>query len=109
MSQEAVSFGEDLVRSLSRSLNEPDWLTASRLEACRSFIELPLEINPLYTKYVSTFGFPVDQFRMTTTKSRVDFRSFFGDYLTGKETDIILQGNETQVHAELDDELASKV
>jgi FeS assembly protein SufD len=108
-SQSAVfSFGEDLVRSLSRSLGEPDWLTSARLEAYKSFIQLPPEINPLYTKYVSTFGFPVDQFRMSVQKSKVDFRSFFGDFLTGKESDIILQGNETQVHAELGDELASK-
>jgi FeS assembly protein SufD len=108
MSQEAVSFGEDLVRGLSRSLGEPDWLTAFRLDAFRSFAALPPETNPLYTKYAATFGFSLDRFRMTTARSDVDFRSFFGDYLTGKETDIILQGNETQVHAELRDDLASK-
>ncbi|MDG6985841.1 MAG: Fe-S cluster assembly protein SufD [Nitrososphaerota archaeon] len=108
MSQAAVSFGEELVRSLSKSLDEPDWLTASRLEAFRSFSQLPPELNPLYTKYVSTFGFQVDQFKMTTGKSEVDFRTFFGDFLTGKESNIVLQGNETQVHAELSDSLASQ-
>lgn len=108
MSQTAISFGEDLVRELSRTLKEPDWLTSSRLNAYKYFTELPPETNPLYTKYVSTFGFPVDQFKMTTAKSPVDFRSFFGGFLTGKESDIMLQGNETQVHTELRDELASQ-
>lgn len=107
MSQTAVSFGEDLVKELSRTLREPDWLTKSRLDAYKLFSELPPETNPLYTKYVSTFGFPVEQFKMTTARSEVDFRSFFSGFLTGKERNIILQGNETQVHAELDDDLAS--
>jgi FeS assembly protein SufD len=108
MSQTALSFGEDLVRDLSRALSEPDWLTTTRLEALKAFTELPPETNPLYTKYVSTFGFPVDQFKMTTAKAAVDFRSFFSGFLTGNESDIMLQGNETQVHAELREELASK-
>ena len=108
MSQAAISFGEDLVRALSRSLGEPGWLTSLRLDALKYFTDLPPETNPLYTKYASTFGFPVDQFRMTAAKSAVDFRSFFSGFLTGKESDIILQGNETQVHSELREELASK-
>lgn len=108
MSQTAVSFGEELVRSLSKSLDEPDWLTASRLSAYKSFVELPPEINPLYTKYVGTFGFQVDQFKMSTSKSKIDLRNFFGDFLTGRESNIMLQGNETLVHAELADELASQ-
>lgn len=108
MSQVAESFGEEFIRTLSKSLNEPDWLTKSRLEAFLSFSELPPELNPLYTKYVSTFGFQIDQFKMTTEKSEVDLRTFFGDFLTGKESNIILQGNETQVHADIADRLASQ-
>ena len=108
MSQAALSFGEDLARELSKALHEPDWLTSRRLEACSSFASLPPETNPLYTKYVSAFGFPVEQFKMTASKSQVDFRTFFSGFLTGKESDIILQGNETQVHAELGEGLASK-
>ncbi|MDG6989053.1 MAG: Fe-S cluster assembly protein SufD [Nitrososphaerota archaeon] len=109
MSQAALSsFGEDLVRALSRSLEEPDWLTAVRLDSFHHFSQLPPETNPLYTKYVSTFGFDIDRFRMSTVKSKVDLRRFFGDYLTGRESDIVLQGNGVQVHSELDVELASK-
>ncbi|HYB06598.1 MAG TPA: SufD family Fe-S cluster assembly protein [Nitrososphaerales archaeon] len=109
MSQTALSsFDEDLVRSLSASLEEPDWLTNTRLEAYKEFASLPPEKNPLYTKYVSTFNFPLEQFRLVPGKSRVDFRSFFADFLTGKERDIVLQGNETQVHAELSDDLSSR-
>ncbi len=109
MSQTAVSsFDEDLVRSLSASLEEPDWLTDSRLGAYKEFAALPPEKNPLYTKYVSTFNFPLDQFKLTPGHAKIDFRAFFSDFLTGKESDIILQGNETQVHAELKDDLSSQ-
>jgi len=108
LSQSAVSsFGEDLVRSLSASLNEPDWLTNSRLEAYKEFVILPPEKNPLYTKYVSTFDFPLEQFKLVPGQAKIDFRSFFSDFLTGKESNIILQGNETQVHSELTDDLSS--
>ena len=109
MSQAAVSsFDEDLVRALSRSLEEPGWLTAARLEAFRQFASLPPERNPLYTKYVSTFNFSLDKFRLVPGRSEVDFRTFFGDFLTGRESDIILQGNETHVYSELSDELKSE-
>jgi FeS assembly protein SufD len=108
LSQTAVSsFDEDLVRSISASLHEPSWLTSSRVEAFRQFSVLPPEKNPLYTKYVSTFNFPLEGFRLVPGRSEIDFRTFFKDYLTGKESDIILQGNETQVHTELSKELAS--
>ncbi len=108
MSQTAVSsFDESLVRALSSSLEEPDWLADARLEACKEFVALPPEKNTLYTKYVSTFNFPLDQFKIIPGKSEIDFRSFFGDFLTGKESNIILQGNETQVHAELKEDLSS--
>ena len=108
MSQTAVSeFDEDLVKALSSSLHEPSWLTTSRLEAFRQFLALPPEKNPLYTKYVPTFNFPLEGFRLVPGRSEVDFRTFFKDFLTGKESDIVLQGNETQVHTELSRELAS--
>ena len=108
MSQTAVSsFDEDLVKAISSSLNEPSWLTQSRLDAFKQFASLPPEKNPLYTKYVSTFRFSLDQFTVVTGKTPLDFRSFFGEYLTGKETDILLQGNETQVHAEMSRETSS--
>ena len=108
MSQTTSAFDEDLVRRLSKSLSEPDWLAKSRLDAFNHFASLPPEKNPLYTKYVGAFSFPLDPFKLTPGESKIDFRSFFGDFLTGRETDIMLQGNETQVHAELSDELTSK-
>ena len=109
MSQTAVSsFDEDLVKSLSASLKEPQWLTESRLAAFGEFLVLPPEKNPLYTKYVSTFNFPLDQFKMALGQTKIDFRSHFSDFLSGKERNIILQGNETQVHAELGEETSSK-
>ena len=84
MSQTAVSsFDEDLVRSISASFKEPSWLTDSRLEALKQFIALPPERNPLYTKYVSTFSFPIDGFAVAPGHSEIDFRSFFHGFLTG--------------------------
>ena len=109
MSQSAVSsFDEDLVRAISSSLKEPSWLTQSRLEAFGQFASLPPEKNPLYTKYVSAFRFPLEQFTIAPGRTSIDFRNFFGEYLTGKETDILLQGNETPVHAELSGGTSSK-
>ena len=109
MSQASLSsFDEDLVRSISASFREPSWLTEARLEAFRQFASLPLEKNPLYTKYAKTFDIALDRFRVTQGRSEIDFRSFFTGYLTGNESDIMLQGNETQVHAELSRDLASR-
>lgn len=102
------SFDEDLVRSISASLNEPSWLTDVRLQAFKYFVSLPPEKNPLYTKYVSTFDFALDRFAMMPGRTEIDFRNFFSDFLTGKESDIMLQGNETQVHTELSNEVGSK-
>jgi len=108
LSQTAVSsFDEDLVRAISSSLKEPSWLTESRLKAFVQFASLPPEKNPLYTKYVSTFRFPLEQFKVVPGRTPIDFRSFFGEYLTGKENNILLQGNETQVHTELSSEAAT--
>ena len=102
------SFDEDLVRSLSSALHEPSWLTGARLEAFRQFAALPAEKNPLYTKYVSTFDFQLDKFGVSPGQAEIDFREFFGDHLTGKESNIILQGNEIQVHTELAAELSAE-
>ena len=109
MSQTAVgSFDEGLVRALSDSLGEPEWLRKSRLNALAEFSSSPPERNPLYTKYASISSFDLSRFGMASEKTIVDFRSLFSGFLTGKETNILLQGNETQVHAELDPETASK-
>jgi Fe-S cluster assembly protein SufB/Fe-S cluster assembly protein SufD len=102
------SFDERLVRSLSAAYGEPGWLTDERLGAFKEFVALPAEKNPLYTKYVSTFSFPLDGFRVLPEKSEADLRTFFSDFLTGKESNIILQGNETQIHAELSEDLAAQ-
>ena len=109
MSQAAVgSFDESLVRALSESLHEPEWLLGSRLKALAEFSSLPPEKNPLYTKYANISSFDLSKFGMAPGRTTVDFRSLFSGFLTGKETNILLQGNETQVHAELDEETASK-
>jgi Fe-S cluster assembly protein SufB/Fe-S cluster assembly protein SufD len=104
----AGSFDEDLAQALSESLNEPEWLKDSRLKALAEFSSLPPEKNPLYTKYVGISSFDLSRFGIVLGKTTVDFRSMFSGFLTGKETNILLQGNETQIHAELDQEAASK-
>ena len=106
--KELGAFDESLVSALSESRSEPRWLRDVRLDSYGKFKELPTERNPLYTKYASTFGFDISGVGVSPAPARIDFRSFFQGYLTGKERNILLQGNETQVHAELDDDLASK-
>ncbi len=109
MSQSAVgSFDQHLVEEISRSLREPDWLRESRLKALSDFSSLPLEKNPLYTKYVGIASFDVGAFTVVPGEQKLDLRSTFSGFLTGKETNISLQGNETQIHSELQPEVASK-
>src|SRR5712691_4130799 len=109
MAQQVVgAFTEEAVKSLSRSLREPEWLTKFRLDAYRSFVSLPLETSSLYTKYSYLSNFEAAQFPFLPEKRSIDFRSFFQDYLTGRERNILLQGNETEVHSELDEKLSSQ-
>jgi FeS assembly protein SufD len=123
VAQSAIShFNEEQVESISKSLGEPAWLREYRIEALGSFRSLPLETSPLYKKYenVSAFdpeGFPVMPVGAgATTRTRsaeetpeegehIDLRKHFEGYLTGKETNIILQGNSTTVHVDLDPEV----
>src|SRR5713226_4937801 len=108
MAQQVVgAFTEEAVKSLSKSLREPDWLTKFRLDAYRAFVSLPLETSSLYTKYSYLSNFEAAQFPFVPAKRSIDFRSFFQDYLTGKERNILLQGNETEIHSELDEKLSS--
>jgi len=106
--QELGSFSEGLVQSISDSLREPAWLREARLSAFQEFVTLPLERSPLYTKYARLSEFPLGQFTVYPDKATVDFRTFFRDYLTGKERNILLQGNDSAVHCELEPELSSK-
>ena len=101
-------FDEPLIGSLSRERGEPAWLREFRSGSFKDFVSLPPERNQLYTKYVSTFNVDVTGFPLSPSQSEVDFRSFFKSHLTGSETNILLQGNETQVHAELDEEAVKK-
>ncbi len=101
------SFNEDAVRALSGFLKEPGWLRDFRLESFRAFASLPQEKNPLYTKYAHLSSFDGSKFAVLPQKSEVDLRTFFKDYLTGRENNIILQGNETEVHSELEDSVSS--
>ena len=101
------SFTEDAARSLSESLREPKWLTEFRARAFQQFASLPPEKNSLYTKYSYISDFDGSRFSLLPQKQDIDLRSFFKDYLTGKETNILLQGNETEIHAELEDSIAS--
>jgi Fe-S cluster assembly protein SufB len=109
LAQSAVgSFTEDAVRGLSRDFHEPQWLTEFRLGAYAQFASSPTEKNTLYTKYAGISAFDASRFSITSAKPKVDFKEFFGGYLSGKERNILLQANETDIHAELDEQIASK-
>ncbi len=105
MAQRSVSrFTEEQVESLSKGLGEPAWLKDYRLAALESFSSLPLETSPLYKKYEGVSAFDPEQFSVARQDEPVDLRSHFEGFLTGKETNIILQGNSTTVHVDLDAE-----
>ena len=102
------AFNEDAAKALSKALGEPQWLTDFRVGAARQFASLPTEKNALYTKYAFISAFDGSKFSISPAKSEVDFRSFFKGYLGGRETNIVLQGNETEVHTELDEDIRAK-
>ncbi len=107
MAQRTVSrFTAEQVQSLSKSLEEPDWLREYRLEALKSFSSLPLETSPLYTKYQGVSAFDPEQFPVGPAEQSIDMRDHFKGFLTGRESNIVLQGNSTTVHVDLDLEYA---
>ena len=70
------------------------------------FLKLPLELSPLYTKYTGVSQFDPAQFPVAPPNEVLDLRSHFEGHLTGKETNIILQGNSNTIHVDLDESLA---
>ncbi|MBI3024011.1 MAG: SufD family Fe-S cluster assembly protein [Thaumarchaeota archaeon] len=109
MAQKATGvFTEEDVIRLSERFREPDWLRNFRLDAFRRYLELPLELSPLYTKYTNVSNFDPNQFSVRTEEEEIDLRSYFEGYLSGKETNILLQANATTVHVDLDESLARK-
>lgn len=107
MAQSTVSrFTEAQVGSLSDALGEPSWLRDYRLEALKSFSSLPLETSPLYVKYQGVSAFDPEKFAVGPAQQRIDLRSHFEGFLTGRESNVVLQGNSTTVHVDLDEEYA---
>ena len=107
MAQQTMgSFTEAKVEAISKRFGEPDWLREFRLEALRQFIKLPLEVSPLYTKYDAVSSFDPGQFPVDTVQESIDLRSHYEGYLTGRETNIVLQGNSTTIHIDLDESLS---
>jgi Fe-S cluster assembly protein SufB len=96
-------FTEEKVEALSKAFGEPDWLRSFRLDALQQFLKLPLELSPLYTKYASLSQFDPAQFSVAPPDEVLDLRTHFEGHLTGKETNIVLQGNSTTIHTDLDD------
>jgi Fe-S cluster assembly protein SufB/Fe-S cluster assembly protein SufD len=101
------AFTENRVIELSKRFHEPDWLSRFRLNAFQYFLKLPLETSPLYTKYTSVSAFDSAQFTIGTPEESIDL-NLYKDYLRGKESNIILQGNSTAVHLDLDQSLVTK-
>jgi FeS assembly protein SufD len=109
MAQEVLGeFNEGTAVSLSKTLGEPAWLTEFRVNAARQFQTLPLEKSALYSKYATFTQLDPGKFPLRTNNEPIDFRSFFGDYLSGRERNILLQANEQEIHSELDEKIASE-
>ncbi|MDA4117507.1 MAG: Fe-S cluster assembly protein SufD [Thaumarchaeota archaeon] len=107
MSQSTVTqFTEEQVVVISRKFGEPKWLTDYRLSSLARFRELPLETSPLYTKYTGVSAFDPEQFPVKPVEEKIDLRAHFQGHLTGKETNILLQGNSTTVHVDLEESVA---
>ncbi|MHB1908362.1 MAG: Fe-S cluster assembly protein SufD [Nitrososphaerales archaeon] len=51
MTQQIVKINEEYIEELSKLINEPDWLKKFRLDAFRTYSEIPEEQSNLYTKY----------------------------------------------------------
>jgi Fe-S cluster assembly protein SufB/Fe-S cluster assembly protein SufD len=102
------AFTTDTVNSLSDSLKEPQWLREFRIESLKHFESLPLEISPLYKKYSYLSNFDPSPFPARPPAEDLDLRGFFSGYLTGKETNIALQGNSTTIHVDIESDLAAK-
>jgi len=98
-------FTESSIEAISKVFGEPDWLREFRAEALQQFLKLPLELSPLYTKYAGLSSFDPGAFPVDPVEEPIDLRSHFEGYLTGRETNIILQGNSTNVHIDLDESL----
>ncbi len=109
MAQTTLSaFTRSTIDALSDSFKEPQWLREFRLESLSHFENLPVEISPLYKKYAYLSSFDPSQFNATPSSENLDLRNFFSGYLTGKETNIALQGNSTTIHVDLDVGLTSQ-
>lgn len=109
MAQKAMgAFTEEDVNRLSERFREPQWLRSFRLDAFRRYLELPLELSPLYTKYTNVSNFEPNQFSVRPEEEDIDFRRYFEGHLSGKETNIAVQANATTVHVDLDESLAAK-
>ena len=93
--------------ALSDKYGEADWLRQFRLEALREFNRLPVELSPLYTKYSGVSAFDPAQFPIAPPDETIDLRSHYEGYLIGKETNIVLQGNSTTIHVDLDESLST--
>ena len=83
MAQSTVSrFTPERVESLSKGLDEPQWLKEYRLAALASFFSLPLEPSPLYKKYEGVSAFDPEQFPVGPAGGRPDLRKHFEGFLT---------------------------
>jgi Fe-S cluster assembly protein SufB/Fe-S cluster assembly protein SufD len=103
MSQTAIGqFNEGAIIELSSARKEPEWLRRFRLESFQNYLNTPVEKSPLYSKYTNVSRFEVGEFATISPAEKIDFRTYFEGYLTGKENNIILQGNATEVHRELE-------
>lgn len=60
MTQQLVKIDEEYLEELSKSSNEPNWLTKFRIDSLRSYLKLPEEQSNLYTKYALNLNVNLD-------------------------------------------------
>ena len=63
-----TNAGEQNIRSLAESRQEPEWLREFRIKSLNLFRKLPAELSDLYTKYVDLAGVDFESVSLTTSE-----------------------------------------
>jgi FeS assembly protein SufD len=97
------------IELVSKEKNEPVWFTESRRKAFSSFLSLPLEVSPLYSKYSDANRIRPQNVRF----SRLATASQLNEYLAGRLKEIrqgagILQVGSDTAEVSIQPELSSK-
>ena len=74
-----TNAGEQNIRSLAESRQEPEWLREFRIKSLNLFRKLPAELSDLYTKYVDLAGVDFESVSLATSEpSKLQIENVMG-------------------------------